>query len=82
MKMKARRRPSKAELAKIDALLRSSVGQRALARVEHMYPSKLTPSPNGRECLANGKWPGYVCQCAGCDFYETCFPDWEGHKSV
>lgn len=45
-------------------------------------PAKLTPSPNGKECLANGTWPGYVCQCAGCDFYETCFPDWEGHKDI
>ena len=44
-------------------------------------PAKLTPSPAGRECLGNGHWPGYACQCAGCEFYEQCFPDWEGHKS-
>lgn len=43
-------------------------------------PHKLTPSPAGRDCLGNGQWPGYACQCADCDFYEQCFPDWEGHK--
>lgn len=43
-------------------------------------PARLTPSPAGRDCLGNGRWPGYKCQCPDCDFYETCFPDWEGHK--
>ena len=45
-------------------------------------PAELTPSPAGQECLGNGHWPGYECQCPDCDFYETCFPDWEGHKDI
>lgn len=41
-------------------------------------PHELTPSPGGRECLGNGNWPGYACQCPDCDWYATiCFPDWE-----
>lgn len=49
---------------------------------EHLTPAKLTPRPGGKECLGNGHWPGYERQCPDCDFYETCFPDWEGHKAV
>ena len=45
-------------------------------------PPELTPSPNGRECLGNGHWPGYECQCPDCDSYEQCFPDLEGHKAT
>jgi len=41
-------------------------------------PHKLTPSPQGRECLGNGNWPGYACQCPDCDWYSTvCFPHGE-----
>lgn len=43
--------------------------------LEHMEPARLTPSVGGKECLANGSWPGYPSQCPDCDYYETvCFP--------
>ena len=85
MKMKARRRPSKAEMAKLEAMLPDICAAYVRAEEkcltdEHRAP--LTPSPGGKECLGNGTWPGYQCECPDCDFYETCFPDWEGHKSV
>lgn len=39
-------------------------------------PHKLTPSPGGRECLGNGTWVGYECQCPDCDWYQTiCFTE-------
>ena len=38
-------------------------------------PHTLTPSPQGKECLGNGTWPGYECQCPDCDWYLACFPD-------
>ena len=38
-------------------------------------PHKLTPSPQGRDCLGNGSWPGYACQCDECEHYQVCFPD-------
>lgn len=44
-------------------------------------PAKLTPSPHGKECLGNGTWLGYECQCDECDFYLTCFPDWKDSSS-
>ena len=37
-------------------------------------PHKLTPSYHGIDCLGNGEWPGYECQCDECDYYLTCFP--------
>ena len=41
-------------------------------------PHELSPSPQGRECLGNGNWPGYECQCPDCDWFATiCFPDAE-----
>lgn len=55
--------------------------QEILLQRQHLVPWELTPSPGGKECLGNGHWPGYECQCPDCDYYETiCFPDWEGHK--
>lgn len=37
-------------------------------------PHALTPSPQGRECLGNGNWPGYACQCPDCEWFESvCF---------
>ena len=36
---------------------------------------KLTPSLGGKECLGNGNWPGYECQCCDCDWYLLCFPN-------
>lgn len=43
--------------------------------LDHLTPFELTPSPGGKECLGNGLWPGYECQCPDCDWYETiCFP--------
>ena len=38
-------------------------------------PYKLTPSLGGKECLGNGNWPGYECQCCDCDWFLQCFPD-------
>lgn len=54
----------------------------AQAHYERIYhpeiPAELTPSPAGRECLGNGTWPGYECQCPDCDYYATvCFSDFE-----
>lgn len=44
---------------------------------EFQTPHELTPSPHGRDCLGNGLWPGYECQCPDCDWFQTiCFPDW------
>lgn len=41
-------------------------------------PHRLTPSPQGKECLGNGHWPGYECQCPDCDWFSTiCFPEEE-----
>lgn len=36
---------------------------------------KLTPSYQGKDCLGNGNFPGYECCCDECDFFLTCFPD-------
>ena len=41
-----------------------------------VVPHTLTPSLGGKECLGNGKWLGYECQCCDCDWYATiCFPE-------
>ena len=37
-------------------------------------PHELTPSPDGRECLGNGEWPGYACCCDECDYALQCLP--------
>jgi hypothetical protein len=82
VKVRVRHVPPNPALDKTEAWLRSSRGRVALEQlelalleqVEHLLP--LTPSPAGRECLGNGTWPGYPCQCPGCDWYETvCFPE-------
>ena len=39
-----------------------------------LTPHYLTPSNHGKECLGNGEWPGYECQCDECAHYLTCFP--------
>lgn len=39
-----------------------------------LTPHTLTPSYHGKECLGNGEWPGYKCQCDECDNYLTFFP--------
>ena len=38
---------------------------------------RLTPSIHGVDCLGNGERPGLECCCDECDWYTTCFPDWE-----
>ena len=38
---------------------------------------RLTPSPQGRDCLGNGEWPGYECCCDECDHYLACFPEYD-----
>lgn len=40
-------------------------------------PHKLTPSPQGRDCLGNGSWPGYECCCDECPHYLTCFSEFK-----
>ena len=42
---------------------------------EPTIPHELTPSPQGRDCLGNGSWPGYECCCDECPHYLTCFPE-------
>ena len=42
----------------------------------------LTPSYHGALCLGNGEHPGFECCCDECDFYLTCFPDWEKHTAI
>ena len=61
-------------------VLLDELEQRRIGDYDPTVPHELTPSQGGRECLGNGTYPGYACQCAGCDYYESCFPDWEGHK--
>lgn len=47
-----------------------------LEEYDPTVPAKLTPSPGGRECLGNGSFPGYECQCPDYDWFATiCFPD-------
>lgn len=77
MKVKVRRR-----VPAMDKPAHRKTAQEAWEEFKkHYMPVELTPSPGGKECLGNGHWPGYGCQCPDCDFYEQCFPDWEGHKS-
>lgn len=38
--------------------------------------TKLTPSPQGKECLGNGTWVGYECCCDECDYFLECFPEY------
>lgn len=39
---------------------------------------KLTPSPNGEDCLGNGKHEGIEIQCDECDYFLECFPVQKG----
>lgn len=81
VKVRVRHVPPNPALDKTEAWLRSSRGRAALEQLEralikqaeHLPP--LTPSPSGRECLGNGFWPGYECQCPDCDWYAVCFPE-------
>lgn len=45
-------------------------------RLSLVTPHTLTPSEQGRECLGNGEWPGYECQCDECEYFLTCFPQY------
>ena len=38
---------------------------------------ELTPSYHGELCRYNGENPDYEIACDECDYYLTCFPDWE-----
>ena len=42
---------------------------------ERLTPYTLTPSFHGAECLGNGEWVGYECQCDECPYYLQCFPE-------
>ena len=37
----------------------------------------LTPSFHGELCRHNGENPDCEITCDECDYYLTCFPDWE-----
>ena len=37
----------------------------------------LTPSYHRELCRHNGNNPDYEIACDECDYYLTCFPDWE-----
>ena len=37
----------------------------------------LTPSYHGELCRHNGENPDYEIACDECDYYLTCFPDWQ-----
>ena len=39
-----------------------------------LTPHMLTPSFYGAECLGNGNWIGYECQCDECPYFLICFP--------
>ena len=70
--------PGEAEFVKrwLEATMECS--QAILQQRQHRVPKELTPSLGGGECLGNGHWPGYECQCPDCDWYATvCFPDWQ-----
>ena len=43
----------------------------------------LMPSRQGRKCLGNGEHSGYECCCDECDYYLSCFPqfDWRLKKN-
>ena len=38
---------------------------------------ELTPSEQGRECLGNGLHENISCLCEECDFFLTCYPEYE-----
>ena len=38
---------------------------------------ELTPSYHGELCRHNGENPDCEITCDECDYYLTCFPDWE-----
>lgn len=42
---------------------------------EFLTPHTLTPSFHGVECLGNGNWVGYECQCDECPYFLQCFPE-------
>lgn len=44
---------------------------------ELTVPHKLTPGFHGTECLGNGDWLGYACQCDECPYFLQCFPEFE-----
>ena len=63
----------------MDAILEELIQKHTVSADEMVDPStgiKLTPSYQGKECLGNGSWPGYECCCDECDYFLTCFPDY------
>ena len=48
-----------------------------IMEVENMDEEVLTPSYHGELCRHNGNNPDYEIACDECDYYLTCFPDWE-----
>lgn len=36
---------------------------------------ELNPSPNGKDCLANGQHEGIEISCDECNFFLQCFPE-------
>ncbi len=45
--------------------------------VENNYQEILTPNYHGELCRHNGENPDCEITCDECDYYLTCFPDWE-----
>lgn len=39
---------------------------------------RLTPSPDGADCLGNGLHEGIEIRCDECSFYLECFPTTKG----
>jgi len=44
--------------------------------LRHYQPVELTPSFHGEYCLGNGEHE-IECQCDECDYYLTCFPEYD-----
>ena len=40
----------------------------------------LTPSYHGEKCLGSGDHAGFECCCDECEYYLSCFPDWQEWK--
>lgn len=43
---------------------------------------ELTPSYHGELCRHNGENPDCEITCDECDYYLTCFPDWETNPTT
>lgn len=44
---------------------------------EEYKKTPLTPSEQGKDCLANGKHEGFECSCYNCEHFLYCFPQYK-----